>query len=136
MDLTPELLALLADRHIVRFECMLEVGGPRVRPDECTRYLRIWKSIKRKAESGHHDDLTEEESHEVVDAISSGEADDFEPDPHMPSNADVCVDARDLCLVLEYASTAALEKHEPEGGPLAKALERLIAALEARHDGP
>ena len=75
---TPKQLVVLADAHIDRFTKMLESGSPMVRPDECTMYLGLWRSIRGKVETDEgRQSVTQDEFDELHMATDSGDYDDL-----------------------------------------------------------
>jgi hypothetical protein len=71
----PANIILVADKHIEMYERRLQSDSPNVNHTECSRYQRIWQSIKDKG--GVASTLTPEERGELIDAIFEGSYDDI-----------------------------------------------------------
>ena len=77
--ITADQVRFLADKHVRMYAARIEAGkrgSKQVNIADCERYLAIWRSI---AEKGMGPKLTQEELHELWDAVESGELDDYKP---------------------------------------------------------
>jgi hypothetical protein len=60
----------LADRHITRFESLLEQAPhPNINEHACSKYLALWQSVKAAKD---WDSLGQDARDEVIDAVCEG----------------------------------------------------------------